>query len=292
MSNDDFIKTLLLKGLLIKLSYVDKKNISRFVYLMQGRWINLLKIEKKLKDDVIYDIHFNKEFHLDKFSLMAVHYILWPDNITMDDIVNPMPNFKKLGDYFLEKNEKYLQNLKKTFISLKLELQDMLNFYLKDLNENDQDSGILRFYPEDIGSYKNYYSKLKKDIIDKFFREDGTVPTANNYKVSDIAALKLLGISDKNFKVTDEKFINALKRKWFKLIQKEIEKTYEHLKDVDLSFLSQDEIVEYKKELELLKKDLTSISIDDMNKFTTVEEIISYWPDSLQPQPYYVYIPL
>jgi hypothetical protein len=289
MSNDDFIKTLLLKGLLIQLSYLDKKNIARFVYLMKGRWINILNLQKKLKDDIIYDIHFNKEFSLNNISLLAVHYPFWPNNVTMDDIINPLPNFKKLGDYFLEKDEKYLYDLKKVFISIKMQLNDTLNFYLKDLNTDDKDSGILRFYPKDIGNYKNYYNKLKKDIIEKYFMEDGAVPTSINNENSNILALKMLGISDKNFDVIDEKFINALKRKWFKLIENEIEKTYRKLKNVNISHLTQDEIDEYKNELELLKEYLTSISINDMDKFTTVKEIISYWPDSLQPRPSYVY---
>jgi hypothetical protein len=259
---------------------------------MKGYCINLLEIQEKLDDDKIYDICLNEEFEINTINSEIIEYILFPPNVMIEDLLDPSETFKILGNDFLKDNKEYLTNLKKSACDIKIQLQQIHDLYLKDLKDStDQevyDTITLRFYPKKLKIIENIYESLIKDINDKFFTPDSKFDPIDQ-SVSNILAFKILGISDSNFDVTDEDFINCLKRKWFKLIMEEKKSFFNNLKNVDLSEFSEEEKEEYYQELDALKDYLNEIKITDMENFKTVKEIISYWPSILQPKPFFVY---
>lgn len=287
------IKTLTDKGILVKLIYLDKDKTKRFKYLISGKWLNYLEIQEKVSEDII-DVSLNIPYNYDDVStIIGFDFLDFPENVLMNDLLNPSESFKELGDDFLKLHESYIFNLKKNILNIKLEIEKHFETFLygtENLNsESLKDIYILRFYPEKINDDVEFtYKKLKDDIVNKYFICNDQNTNYNNGG-STIPAFKFLGISDKNINNTDKVFIEALKRRWFQLIQYEKENIYEKLKNVDELELSEEEMLEYNEELKLYKEELNLIKNDLMNDLKTVKEIISYWPDIMQPKPFFVY---
>lgn len=293
MNEYDFLKKILNKGILIKLFYHDESEIKKFCFLYKGEWLNLLKIHEPVKDEDIINISTLETFDFKNIRLDLVEYVAFPKGLLLEDIIDPSPTFKKLGDDFLKKNEDYLKEITKEIVQYQLHYKENLEKYLKNL-ENAEDKKfedllILRFYPQkDFEKFKNV-EDIKEDIKRKYFIVGEQLDLIPNNDLVVIPALTKLGTSSSNFDVTDEVFLNALKRQWFRLITDEKEKLYDKLENIKDFSLSEEELEEYKEELDIFKKEIDSISLDNFKDFKTVKEIISYWPELLQPKPDFVY---
>jgi hypothetical protein len=294
MTANKIAKTLLRKGIFVQLNYFDSKNIKRFVFLMQGEWLNFLNLQDPVKDECLYDISLNQIFDIDSVNIDTMNYHIFPKLFTYDDILDD----SKTDNQSLKCDKDYIDELKVTIHDTKISYKKVIEHYLYDIDNIDNltqeefdnliyDHYILRYYPKKIKKTKNLYDKIIKDINDKFFIYD--IPYNEETPESNISAFKLLGISDKNLNVIDDEFLNALKRKWFKLIDMEKNKFTEDLLKVDLSFLDNDEKEEYTKELKILESEISLISNKEIEKLQTVKDIISYWPSVLEPKPYFVY---
>ena len=73
----------------------------------------------------------------------------------------------------------------------------------------------------------------------------------------------------KNENCTDPVFLNALKRKWIELIEDAKKELIDKCNDIDLKKLSEREREEFKKEFNLLKKELKDINIKILESFKT-----------------------
>lgn len=290
-----FLNTILKKGILVKLFYYEKSNLNvkKFVFLYKGEWLNFLNIQDSVDDNAIINISLNEAFELQDKVLDIVEYVCFPKNIMLQDIIDPSPTFQKLGDYFLKYNKEYMKEVRKEIIQYKLHYKENLEKYLKDLKENEpkkfQDILILRFYPQKNFEKFKTIKEIEDDIKNKYFIIGEQIDLLPNDKAGTILALTKLGTSSSNFDVTDEIYLDALKRQWFRLITDEKEILYQKLENVKDFSLSEEELEEYKEELEIFKKEIDSVSMDVFKDFKTVKEVISYWPEMLQPKPDFVY---
>jgi hypothetical protein len=294
MTANESLKILLKRGIFIKLIYFDKNNIKRFVFLMQGDWINFLNLQDPVKNNFIYDVSLNKEFNINSINIHSMEYLVFPKSFTYNDLLDD----NKSNNESLKYDKDYIDELSLMYHDTKIGYKKVIDHYLYDIEDIDNlsqeefdnliyDYCILRYYPKKIKKTKNLYIEILKDINEKFFIYDN--PYNEETPESNIPAFKLLGISDKNLNVTDEIFINALKRKWYKLIEIEKNKFTDDLLKVDLSFLEDSEKEEYNKELKILESEISLISNDDLEKLQSAKDVISYWPSTLEPKPYFVY---
>jgi hypothetical protein len=276
-------------GLILMLFYVDKKNIRRYRYLIHGKILNVLYPNLKYDSKKVYDLCLDTPFNFRLYEYDSMMYPVIPENISILDVASNQCD--------LTKNKKHLKRLKITAKDLKnaLEVEYKKHFLnLKTVVDyNDIDLYILRFYPKVPKNKKELIKDLKNDINEKYFvamdQNDLYSKNLNQEAVSMIPAFSLFGISEKNIEVRDEVFLNALKRKWFGLIQKEKNNMLKTLKKMNVSFLGEKEKEEFKKEFFELKKMLDKISIKDLDDCKTPKDVIRYWPITLQPEPAYVY---
>lgn len=293
MNDYDFLKKILNKGILIKLFYYDENDIKKFCFLYKGEWLNLLKIQEPVNREDVINISINEPFNFENVRLDILEYVSFPKGLLLQDIIDPSSTFKKLGDDFLKKNKDYLKEITKEIMQIKLHYKENLERHLENLKnsegKNFEDLLILRFYPQKtFENYKNI-EDIKQDIQKKYFIIGEQVEFFPNESSNPIPALVKLGTSSSNFEVTDESYLNALKRQWFRLIQDEKEKLYNKLENIKDFALSENELEEYHEELNLFKKEIDSISLENFKDFKTVKEVVSYWPESLQPKPEFVY---
>jgi hypothetical protein len=293
MNEYDFLKKVLNKGILIKLFYYDDSDVKKFCFLYKGEWLNLLNIQELVNDEDIINISINEPFDFEKIRLEMVEYVAFPKGLLLEDIIDPSPTFKKLGDDFLKKNQDYLKDIKKEIVQYKLHYKENLEKFLKNIEDTQdkkfEDVLILRFYPKKNFENIKSVDDIKEDIKNKYFIVGEQLDLIPNNDVVIIPALTKLGTSSSNFDVTDEVYLNALKRQWFRLITDEKEKLYNKLENIKDFSLSEEELEEYKEELEIFKNEIDSISLSNFDNFKTVKEIISYWPELLQPKPEFVY---
>ena len=99
----------------------------------------------------------------------------------------------------------------------------------------------------------------------------------------------MIKIDDKNIDVSDKDFVNALKRKWFSLIENHKKHIIENFKNADVTFLKTEEKKEYDEEISLFNDELDKITIKDLVEMKTAKDVIKYWPLILQPKPNFVY---
>lgn len=285
MTSVEMAKKFLKNGLLLKIYYTNNKNVKKYVYLLKGDMINLIDPDIKLNKNKIYNICLQKEFSLTKNIPEVIEYISMPKDITMDLLLNSKNNF-------LKRNTEYIKEIKEKYFWVK----SVLEYYYKEqlwefknlTNDEIFDLCVLRFYPKKFKKIKNMYQKIKNDIDEKHFicdyQEDNVDPS-----ISTIPAFKLFGISDKNLNVDDVVFVNSLKKRWYFLIEQQKKEIIQKLKDTDVSFLNKNEQKEYNNEILLFENELNLINFNSLSCLKTAKDVIKYWPDTLQPPPYFVY---
>jgi hypothetical protein len=178
------------------------------------------------------------------------------------------------------REENFIGVLKKQYENYKNNIE-----YYKEIYKNDL---TIRLYPNI--NYKIFNFKCyKKILLKKFFIEDDDkyINEENNLKY----CLDYLGIKNKNLNCEDPSFIDCLKSKWKFLVEKynTIFLLFLEKNDI-LDKLENNEKEEYIKELNSLKspenlKNFLKL-IDSKKK---VIEIISLWPNWMQPKPHFVY---
>lgn len=281
----EYINKLLIKGLCLKILYTDKKNIQKFVILINSNWLNKLNIyDKKFKKDLIVDICLDKTFTFKDKSPYAIEYINLPENFDL----------QMIDELNLNNNEIHLDNLRDAILDNKIRLNNYLSFHkINNLSINDEekynsDQIILITYPNHE-KYINDFKKFKKEIIEKyFFLWENKNIQDNDFNLSNI--FNFLGINIKNKNVIDPVFIDALKQRWNFIIKDAKHQMYKNLMEDDiLNKMEEEEKKEYLQELSVFKEMLFKDDMNTLKDFKTIKEIISYWPSVLHPIPNFVF---
>jgi hypothetical protein len=275
--------------MLLRIVYLDN-NIKKFTYLFSGEWMNKFKIKNiKFDNNKMYDVFFFELFDLEKINFLYIEYPYIPPKFDLNVFLHQNIS---IIDY--EKD--YEQSIKNVIKNLINDYEEHKRFFytdiknFKNLNKNElQDFLILRFYPKYKNNIENINEEFELDINEKYF----TMPFQSEQKdyniPSDIYAFRnMFGISKNNEKTTDPIFLNALKRRWFHVMEEHKKEMFRQLQNTDISFLSQKEKETFHEELKDYEKSI-DMKIENLNKFKTPIEVISYWDPHLQPKPCFVY---
>jgi len=290
--------TVLKKGLIVKFVVPSKdKQDNKYYVTAQSKWLKLFNIESKHPDDAFVDIVLDRVVDVSSFAPTIIEYVSAPEHVSIEDLIAPSETFKKLGDDFLASNKQYLHKATKAILSLKLAYEEYMNYYtesFKDLDFNNmKDVYCLRFYPKKIQgeTQTEVYNSLIEDLTVKYFTHsapDFGLPTENAL----IPAMQMLGKSTSNIFNVDPDFANAIRNQWGLLILKERDKSVADL-NKQLEVLEKYTSLEEKEETTAQVKEmielLKGVSVEPLKKITTVAGIISYWPEIMQPTPFYVF---
>lgn len=277
------------RGLLLRLFYKNENDIIVFSYIMKGDFYNKVYQEKDVNSDIIYDVVLGEEFNFK--NIKDIQVIEFPFQLPFDDQAKI---FEEPHVIFNDEYKKICKDfLDDVFYFIEYEYKKILNIKTDDFYF-DHDIFTLRFHPKKIPNSKTQMEKLiKKDVYDKFFvasyQDDNYTDNESDDALSLIPSFNIFGISKKNENCTDYAFLKSLKNKWFELIDDAKNDLILKCESVDLKEFTEDEKIEFKKEIKMLKKELNKINIDILEQFKTTKEIVSYWPDILQPIPDYVY---
>jgi hypothetical protein len=290
MTLKDTVKTLLKKGLIIKLVFTDKE-IKRFCTVMNGKWINILNIQLPVDNDKVYDVYTGDVVDVDKIDIDIIEYVSAPSNILLQDLITPSAAVESLGDDFLKQHEEYITSARKHLLGLKLAFKQAIDEFMQpfgELPEQDlKDRYFLIFYPQRLNTNGETRKMVEQHIKERYFIYNGTYTAPAVKGVSTIHALALLGICDENLSITDSEYIDALKRQWFKLIDNEKQAVLSKLNT--LREFANDDEHDLLEEIDEYEAILDSIDIDMLNNLDTVKDVISFWPEALQPRPYFIY---
>jgi hypothetical protein len=290
--------TVLKKGLIVKFVIPsENKQDNKYYVVAQSKWLKTFNIESPHPDEAFVDIILDRAIDISNFTPTLIEYISAPEHISIEDLITPSETFKKLGDNFLESNKEYLYKAMKAILGMRLAYKEYMDYYtdnFKDLNYNNmKDVYCLRFYPKKIQgeSREEVYNSLIEDLTIKYFTHsapDFGLPTENAL----IPALQILGTATSNIFNFDPDFINAVRNQWSLLILKERDKSIADLTK-QLKLLEKYSLAEEKDEMSTQIQEminlLNGVSLEPLNKVTTVAGIISYWPEVMQPTPFYVF---
>lgn len=294
----DIAKAVMNKGLIVKFVVkTNNKQDNNFYVVAQSKWLKKFKIDCEHPDDSYVDVVLDKPINVDEIEPALIEYIGAPENVSIEDLINPSETFKKLGDNFLEANKHYMYKAMKTILNLKLTFKEYMDYYIENFETDDfnsiKDVYCLRFYPKKItGETKEEVRKeLINDLTVKYFTHsapDFGLPTENAL----IPALQILGTATSNIFNIDPDFINAVRNQWKHLINKEKNKTIKdleaQLKTIE-KYTSEEEKAETSEQIQEMIKLLNELSLASLDDIKTVAGIISYWPEIMQPAPFYVF---
>lgn len=294
----DIAKAVMRKGLIVKFVVkTDNKQDNHYYVVAQSKWLKKFKIDCNYPDHEFVDVILDKPINVDTIQPALIEYVGAPENVSIEDLINPSETFKKLGDDFLETNKPYMYKAMKTVLNLKLSFKEYMDYYIENFETDDfnsiKDVYCLRFYPKKIsGETKDDVRKeLINDLTTKYFTHsapDFGLPTENAL----IPALQILGTSTSNIFNIDPDFINAIRNQWKHLINKEKNKMIKdletQLKTIE-KYTSEEEKAETSAEINEMIKLLNDMSLSPLDDIKTVAGIISYWPEIMQPAPFYVF---
>jgi hypothetical protein len=294
---NEIVKKVLTKGIVVRLVFPHKGK-NNYVVIAQKKWLDTFGFATNFAEDDIIDVILERKFDVDSIKISLIEYIGAPKDITLEDLISPSPSFQQLGDDFLLTNKGYIDNIKSTIAKLKLNFKEYKSYHIdsyEQLNlEQMREVYYLRFFPSTVDDKNRdeILITIKNDVQEKFFlhsEQNGNLPNL----LTIVPSLYVLGIDSNQIDNEDARFINALKCRWFDLIDGERRKIIndlnvqlDKLNDIDAS----DECIEESKKqtLEYLSL-LKNINIDCLNEHKTVKDIISYWPAIMQPMPSYIY---
>lgn len=280
-------------GFLLRLFYQDEKSGKlKYCCVIKGDWFNKLNvIENKVSKNCVYNICLDKSLNLSEIIVSQIDYVNAPSGIDVHDITSPSAAFKKLGKDFMSKSAEYMSELKTNVIKLKLNYNDFLkeNFLLEEqeFNSDAKDLCLLKFYPKVKKITKKDFNHFKKQLIEEFFtikRDNETTQFQQK-----IPALEMFGISEDLLLCKDSLLIDALKRQWNKLIEQNKNEFLTKINDIDKTVFEPDELEEFEAEAQALKKEIERTTFNSLSNLQDVKSIISFWPEILQPNPYFVY---
>lgn len=276
-------------GLALELFYLDNES-EKFAYVMKGKWYNKLPCLDPVQDENLYwNIISNAPFDPAQTNITSLRYLAWPIDVDYQDAMSSL-----CFDDFAEFDSTFVDRTALSLIEGKLQLQNHLRkncvesydaYSLEEL----QDRCTLNFWPEEININKSTFQNLRNTVIDRYCTfSSQSIPEIHQY-----AALKHLGLSYKFIDCTDERLVQAFKRLWFALIQKDqqtyFEKAFAHFESDFLVHLTEEEKIELEEEATLLKETMQHDTNKAMSELHTIREIISFWPEMLQPVPSFVH---
>jgi len=294
---NEIAKKVLTKGIVVRLVFPHKGK-NNYVVIAQKKWLDTFGFVTDFAEDDIVDVILERKFDIDSIKISLIEYIGAPKDVTLEDLISPTPSFQQLGDDFLLTNETYINNIKSTIIKLKLNFKEYKSYHIdlyEQLNlEQMKEVYYLRFFPSTVDDKNRdeILTTIKNDVQEKFFLHSEQNENLPNL-LTIVPSLYVLGIDSNQIDNEDARFINALKFRWFDLIDSERQKIIMDL-NVQLDKLSNidasDECIKESKRqtLEYISL-LKDINIDCLNNRTTVKDIISYWPSIMQPMPSYIY---
>ena len=276
------------KGFLLRIDYVEQNSEEKYVYVMKGKWFNRLPVLDSVLDDCekLYDLATNEPFDINKKLIQQIHYIVWPDDLTPNDVFSTQEE----TNTSLVIQEKDLDEMALKILELKLELQNHLrkncveSFNAYDIEEL-QDKCTINHYPLAVEINEQTFAELRKKVISDFFTfSKQQVPEEVVYQ-----ALAILGLKQQYLESTDERLLNAIKRQWKRLIEKDRLSFLSHVTSIDLQDFTEEEKTEFFAEAETLKAQLDENISNAVDSARSIKEVISFWPKLLQPTPSFVY---
>lgn len=283
-------------GCLLQVNYVDASdNSEKYSYIMKPKWFNKLPLICETKEDVVaWDVVMDKQFSLRDKLVNEIVYPSWPKQANLDEILSKPIN--DTDNSFVTDDVEYAEKIALAILEERLRLQNYLRsncvetFHAYDVEEL-RDRSIIRFYPKQINpdneSFdEQSFNKLKQEIIEDFFTfSKQQVPEQHEYR-----ALQMFGLKVEYIDCTDKLLLDAFKRQWRRMIEKEKRGFLNHLTSIDLEDFTEEEKAEFFQEAESLKNELENSISEKITPATNIKEIISFWPSLLQPVPTFVYV--
>jgi hypothetical protein len=289
----DIAKKCLDHGFLLRLIYQDNAtNKIKYCCVIKGNWFNKLKVQKEdISSDIIYDICLEQPFNITNIDIKQIDYVNAPEGIDIQDLTSPSESFKKLGKEFLENSETYMEGLKTNIVKLKLNYNDFLkeNFLLnnQEFNSDAEDLCILKLYPKVNKITKSKFKQFKQELIEEFFTLNKN--TEDQTTIERTPALEMFNMCETLLDCSDPILLNALKRQWIKLIEVHKIEFLNKINNIDKSVFEPEELEEFESEAQILKQEIEKTTLSSLSNLNTVKSVISFWPEILQPNPYFVY---
>lgn len=271
------------KGLVLKV-YFNIKKTRYFKYVVHTRWAKYYKIKSIPRCERYIDVLLQKPIHLDNnidtfeclYAPVGFNYRLF---LNSEKTILDIPGIlnQTIDKLIIEKH--FFSNYKKRqFMSFKKQK-------LSDL----KDSYFLRYYPNipRLETKKQILEKIFDDICMKYFIIDTDI--VENRQL--LPACIHMGLDDAYINFKDRVLIDCCRRKWFCIIEEEKAKLIFNLKK-QIDLVKKKNIKEKDKAIKQLRRYislLNKITPMSLNAYTDIKSIISYWPDIMQPRPYFVY---
>lgn len=277
---NELIVKALERGLLLRVLYSDNKK-RMFKIIGKSKWLKKYKL-KCVEGDII-DILRQKPTTLDN-TIDTIEYLFMPKNFNLRYFLNTqetIDNHKELLTGTLEK----LSNILLSYNEYKnILIRDLKQLSFKEI----KDEFFVRFYPAKLLSRnkKQAINEIENDIIEKYFiighdiKEHNTIPACTR-----------IGLSHLLVDTSDSQLVASCKRKWFNVIEFEKNNLISTLQ-LQLKKTRKRKLKNKSKAINQLKqyiKLLQRINIRSMRHCNTIKDIISFWPDIMQPAPPYIY---
>lgn len=287
--------TCLEEGLLISATY-EKDKILYYCFLAKASTLKFLHINCLHSDNEVVDICLDSAVDINNLPITKLDFFCMPVGVLLSDLIDANSSMKRLGKGFLLKSEEYVKDLKQLIVKIKLNYKEYLednliadNFSLE--NQNFLDTFLLKMYPIIKHPTKETIQNYKDKIINEYFLDNFTNVENNNIdQQSTIDALSILKVPDRNFDVTDPEYICTVRRQWFNIIKTHKLDFLNELYSVDKSKLDEEELKEFDSEINILNEEMENDINNELQNKNTIEEIISYWPQLIQPLPTFVYV--
>lgn len=285
---EDLLFAFLEHGFLIQLNYVSAKdNQEKYALLMKGCWHNkLIGLKHYENKDIVWDVLRDIPFSLKDKLIKEIVYVSWPEKAEYEKIVSDPKNKEKIDFY---NDEEFIDKINLTILEHKLALQNYLqkncleSFDSYNLEEL-QDRCSLVFYPKPVKINRDSFVDLKESTMERFF----TFASQETPEINQYPALRMFGVKQTYIDETDEQLLAPFKRQWCRLIEREKQAFLDHVTNIDLTDFTEQEKLEFHEEAGSLKQDLNDNIEESINKAKTLKEVISFWPEILQPIPSYV----
>jgi hypothetical protein len=275
-------------GLALEILYIQDDK-EKFAYVMKGKWLNRLPCLDAIKnEESFWNVISDKPFEPAQANITSVRYLAWPTDVDFEDA----KNFMSFDD-FVNADATFIDRTALSLIEGKLQLQNHLRkncveSYDAYSGEELQDRCTLIFWPDVTVINETTFQELRNAVVDRYCTfSSQAIPEVHQY-----AALKHLGLSYKFIDCSDEKLVRAFKRCWFSLIDKEQQAYFAtalaHTEN-EIIHLTEEEKREFEEEATLLKECMQNNIDTAKNKLHTIREIITFWPEMLQPVPSFVY---
>lgn len=280
MTLNDLIINVIDKGIVVRILYNNNKK-RQYKYIISGKWAHIYKKENKGQlMDALLEVPTTLETTID-----TVEYIFMPAGFNLRWFLSQPGDIKTDSNLY--------KGTKDMFTEIQEDFNNYLYSHIGDIEHLDfkalKDEFFIRNYPvmTTAKNKKQLLNDIRRDIIEKYF-----IVGANIDEIYTLPACTRVGLSFEHFKSNDKNLINCCRRKWFNIIEKEVNNLIGRLKYDIKNIQSQKNDAKSKKairQLRLYIKMLKNINKSCLRKCSTIEEILSFWPSLMQPKPLFVY---